>query len=52
MLSYLAQKILVNLDDKTLMVADEVSDLWKQTIIQGGLLQKLLKRKVSFLLVW
>ena len=33
MLSYCAQGILERLDDKTLMVADEVSATWKKSII-------------------
>jgi hypothetical protein len=46
MLSYVAQKILMKLDEKTLLVADKVSEPWKEAIVQGRLLQKLLKRKV------
>jgi hypothetical protein len=46
MLRNCAQNILELLDDETLLVADEVSVHWKQAIIQGSLLQKLLKRKV------
>ena len=52
MLSYCAQDILERLDDKTLMVADEVSATWKKSIIEGCLLQKLLARKVYRLQIY
>jgi len=47
MLSYLAEDILSQVDDDTLMVADEVCQSWRQVIIQGCFLQKLLQRKLS-----
>ena len=46
MLASCAQDILGLLDDKTLFAADEVSELWREAIIDGQLLQKRLKQKV------
>ena len=52
MLSYCAQEILERLDDKTLIVVDDVSATWKKSIIEGCLLLKLLARKVYRLQIY